>query len=403
MASIALTPQQDRARSRWRIAAALGIAVALLLGAAAWQQSSPQGASADPRLTAATAPAGDASLGRGMATAEFSAAFAKQLRDELDRRAAELKTAGARELEAVKAEVAQQNTALRRELDEERARSAALSAAATAGPAGSATEPLRIGGALPDSGPGGALVVDTVLPAIDGAMPGRTGALTTPAAPSHGLARAVVPPNGFVRGRLLSGMVATHGAQPTAALVRLEGSYRTANGFVVDLNGCMLAAEASANLAAGRIEGKPARLTCNFVDGRSQTWDVGGWLVDGDDGIRGVRGTIVSNEEKKIALRSFGAALDAAGRVIVQDQMTFQTSAIGTVGTMTGDAGRAVAGGALSGAGAALNEEIQNYYKLFAPSIQVGAQTPVTVVLTNPLELPTEGAYVAETFTRASR
>ena len=31
------------------------------------------------------------------------------------------------------------------------------------------------------------------------------------------------------------------------------------------------------------------------------------------------------------------------------------------------------------------------------------AQTEVTVVLTNPLELPTEGAYVAETFTRANR
>lgn len=405
MAAIALTPQQERTRSRWRIAAVLGAAVALLLGATVWQQ---QDGTQNRSGTASvrpidTAPLGDASLGRGMATAEFSAAFAKQLRDELDRRAADLKSAGARELEAVKAEVAQQNTALRRELDEERARSAALSAAAGAAPAGPAAEPLRIGGALPEgASTGSALIVDAVPASADGAARGGFGT-ATPAAPGQGFARAVVPPNGFVRGRLLSGMVATHGAQPTAALVRLEGAYRTANGFVVDLNGCMLAAEASANLAAGRIEGKPARLTCNFTDGRSQTWDVGGWLVDGDDGIRGVRGTIVSNEEKKIALRSFGAALDAAGRVMVQDQMTFQTSPIGTVGTMTGDAGRAVAGGALSGAGAALNEEIQNYYKLFAPSIQVGAQTAVTVVLTNPLELPTEGAYVAETFTRTSR
>jgi conjugal transfer pilus assembly protein TraB len=221
-------------------------------------------------------------------------------------------------------------------------------------------------------------------------------------APPGGVARAVVPPNGFIRGRLLSGMVATVGAQPTASLIRLEGQYRTANGFVVDLNGCMLAAEATANLAAGRIEGKPARLTCNFDDGRSQTWDVGGWLVDGSDGIRGVKGVIVSNEEKKVALRSFGAALDAAGKVIVQDQYTYQTSPIGTVGTLTGDAGKAVAGGALSGAGAALNEEVQNYYRLFAPSIQVGAQTAVTVVLTNPLDLPAEGSYVATTYTRGS-
>lgn len=399
MNAIAMTPQQERTRSRWRIAAVLGAAIALLLGAAAWQHT-PSARDTTHARSVAAVPAGDASLGRGMATAEFSAAFAKQLRDELDRRAAELKSAGARELEAVKNEVAQQNTVLRRELDDERARGAALTAAAAAGPAAAAVEPLRIGGAPSETiGTGGALLIDAAAAGTDGAI-GRHG---NPAAPGHGLARAVVPPNGFVRGRLLSGMVATHGAQPTAALVRLEGSYRTANGFVVDLDGCMLAAEASANLAAGRIEGKPARLTCNFVDGRSQTWDVGGWLVDGGDGIRGVRGAIVSNEEKKIALRSFGAALDAAGRVMVQDQMTFQTSPIGTIGTMTGDAGRAIAGGALSGAGAALSEEIAAYYKLFAPSIQVGAQTAVTVVLTNPLDLPTEGAYVAETFTRASR
>ncbi len=396
-----MTPQQDRTRSRWRIVAVLGAAIALLLGVAAWQHNggTSVGDLAPPRPAVAAA-AGDASLGRGMATAEFSAAFAKQLRDELDRRAAELQSAGTRELEAVKREVAQQNAALRRELDEERARGAALATAAATSPTAAASEPLRIGGAPADgAGAGGALLIDTTAAASDGTLP-RGG---TPTAPGNTLARPVVPPNGFVRGRLLSGMVATQGAQPTAALVRLEGSYRTANGFVVDLDGCMLAAEASANLAAGRIEGKPARLTCNFVDGRSQTWDVGGWLVDGGDGIRGVRGTIVSNEEKKIALRSFGAALDAAGRVMVQDQMTFQTSPIGTVGTMTGDAGRAIAGGALSGAGAALNEEIAAYYKLFAPSIQVGAQTAVTVVLTNPLDLPTEGAYVAETFTRASR
>ena len=116
MAAIALTPQQERSRSRWRIGAALGIAVALVLVVAAWQHNAAEADVAvdGSRPSGAPLPAGDASLGRGMATAEFSAAFAKQLRDELDRRAAELKSAGARELDAVKAEVAQQNVALRR-------------------------------------------------------------------------------------------------------------------------------------------------------------------------------------------------------------------------------------------------------------------------------------------------
>lgn len=407
MAAVALTPEQDRRRSRMMIFGALGSTVAILMGVAVWQQNSSGAPAPRPSAAPAPQPVGDASLGRGMATAEFSAAFAKQLRDEQDRRAGELRTAMAKELESVKNEISAHNAVLKRELDEERARSATLAAQANAAPAAAhGVEPMKIGGAATEAGavgPSGSLVVDTQRMGADagGLVPANAGSSTV--APPAGLARAVVPPNGFIRGRLLSGMVATVGAQPTAALIRLEGQYKTANGYVVDLNGCMLAAEATANLAAGRIEGKPARLTCNFDDGRSQTWDVGGWLVDGSDGIRGVKGVIVSNEEKKVALRSFGAALDAAGKVIVQDQYTYQTSPIGTVGTLTGDAGKAVAGGALSGAGAALNEEIQNYYKLFAPSIQVGAETAVTVVLTNPLDLPPEGAYVATTYTRANR
>jgi conjugal transfer pilus assembly protein TraB len=395
MAAVVLTPDEDRRRSRWLIVAALGTTVALLAAVAFWQQS-PGGAA--PRASA-PAPAGDASLGRGMATAEFSAAFAKQLRDEQDRRAGELRAAIVRELEGVKTEMQAHNAVLRRELDDERARAASLAQQASAGRELAGAEPLKIGGASGEAGG------TPMLERLDNARHGDFGGASSASAvaPPGGVARAVVPPNGFVRGRLLSGMVATVGAQPTAGLVRLEGRYTTANGFVADLNGCIVAVEASPNLAAGRIEGRPARLTCNFEDCRSQTWDVGGWVVDGADGIRGVRGVIVSNEEKKIALRSFGSALDAAGKVIVQGQMTFQTGPFGTIGTLTGDPTKAVGGGALSGAGEALSEEIQNYYKLFAPSIQVGADTQVTVVLTHPLDLPPEGSYVSSNFVRAAR
>jgi conjugal transfer pilus assembly protein TraB len=397
MAALALTPEQDRRRSRWLIVAALGATVALLAAVAFWQQQAPGGAAS--RAAAAAAPTVDASLGRGMATAEFSAAFAKQLRDEQDRRAGELRAAIVRELEGVKTEMQAHNAVLKRELDEERARTASLAQQTASARELAGAEPLKIGGAGGEAG--GAPMLERLESARYGDFGGASAGATV--APPGGVARAVVPPNGFVRGRLLSGMVATVGAQPTAGLVRLEGRYTTANGFVADLNGCVVALEATPNLPAGRIEGRPARLTCNFEDGRSQTWDVGGWVVDGADGIRGVRGVIVSNEEKKIALRSFGAALDAAGKVIVQGQMTFQTGPFGTIGTMTGDPTKALGGGALSGAGEALSEEIQNYYKLFAPSIQVGADTQVTVVLTHPLDLPPEGSYVSSNYVRAAR
>lgn len=400
MAANVHTPEQAKRRGRLKVVGVLIVALAIFFGAALFRHNAaapaPAPASPSPQTTA------DASFGRGMATAEFSAAFAKQLRDELDRRAGELKSANAKEFERLTSELTTQNATLRRELEDERLR-AATAPKTKAPPAEAAVESMKIGGASGEAGavgPAGSLVIDSARIGSDTSGGARDAG--SPSARPPGPPRPVVPPNGFIRGRLLSGVVTTVGTAPTATLVRLEGQYKTANGFVVDLNGCLLATEASANLAAGRIEGKPARLTCNFENGRSQTWDVGGWLVDGADGIRGVRAVIVSNEEKKIALRGLAGALDTAGKVITQSQYTYQSSAFGTVGTLTGDAGKAVLGGAVSGAGDALGDELVNYYKLFAPSLQVGAQTPVTVVLTNPLDVPEEGSYVTDNYARGT-
>ncbi len=205
----------------------------------------------------------------------------------------------------------------------------------------------------------------------------------------------VIPPNGFINGRVLNGVVATIGEAPTAFLVALEGYYKAANGSVVNLNGCNATVEGKPNLAAGRIEGKPAQITCNFGDeGRVQTWDVAGWVVDNEDGIRGLRSVLVDNSGKKITANALSSTLAAAGAMLSQSQLTNTQTAAGNSTAMTGSIGQAVAGSALGGAGTGLQQALSEYYALYKPTLQKGGGAKVTIVITNELPVPREGSYI---------
>ncbi|MDT8992870.1 hypothetical protein RQP54_18495 [Curvibacter sp. APW13] len=226
---------------------------------------------------------------------------------------------------------------------------------------------------------------EQVASAIDAGLAGREGTTSKP----------VIPPNGFVRGRLLNGVVATIGDAPTAFLVALEGTYKAANGYTVNLNGCMASVEGRPNLAAGRIDGKPAEITCNFEqEGRVQTWQVAGWIVDATDGIRGLNSVIVDNTGKKITAAALAQSLAVAGQALNESQYSTTNSANGVNRSFTGLPEKAIAGGALAGAGQGLNTAIAEHYALYKPTLQKGANSPVTLVITNELQVPQQGAHI---------
>jgi conjugal transfer pilus assembly protein TraB len=217
-----------------------------------------------------------------------------------------------------------------------------------------------------------------------------------------------IAPHGFIEGRLLNGVVAVVGGPERESIVALAGNYQSANGFVDDLDGCFALVQGKPEIAAGRIDFKLSRLTCNFPDGASRTWDTAGWLVDAD-GIRGVRATIVENASRKAAVAAAGGALGAVGMRLSQEQ--YQTNAFsggagsiapgvsGTTSTFMGSTAGDVLGGAATGAANALSQSISDYYNLYSPSLQVGGGTPVTVVLANDLRVPPSGRGLTQTHT----
>ena len=197
-------------------------------------------------------------------------------------------------------------------------------------------------------------------------------------------------PHGFVEGRLLNGVVAVVGGTERESVVALTGPYQAANGFSTNLDGCFALVQGRPELPAGRIDFKVSRLTCNFPDGASRTWDVSGWLVD-TDGIRGLRATIVQSAGRKTVVAAAGGGLGGFGRRLSQQQYQISAGPLASSSTFIGNATHDAVGGSAEGAASALQQSIADYYNLYAPSLQVGGGTPASLVIANELKFPPSG------------
>src|SRR5882672_1314111 len=153
----------------------------------------------------------------------------------------------------------------------------------------------------------GAPVEEARPPEFAAPMPPPSGQFDPSRSGRPKAAGANLSPHGFVEGRLLNGVVAIVGGPERESIVALTGRYEAANGFATNLDGCFALVQGRPELPAGRIDFKVSRLTCNFPDGASKTWDVSGWLVD-PDGIRGLRAQIVQNAGRKTLAASAGGA-----------------------------------------------------------------------------------------------
>lgn len=369
----------------------LGLLLILVIAASVNQGSGSAGS--QPPSSPAKGPNGEQTgLGSAGQSAEFNQTFAARLREEQAREIARLEAEVKRDLDAkfatqaerIREESRGQQQELLQRLDAMTAAQKEAAAALEEKNRQDAAKAHKFVTPKPPLDPKQISSIDQQTTVADGQGDARQ--LTS---------KPVIPPNGFVRGRLLNGVVATVGDAPTAFLVALEGSYKAANGYTVNLNGCMATVEGRPNLAAGRIDGKPAEITCNFEqEGRVQTWQVAGWLVDAADGIRGLNSVIVDNTGKKITAAALAQSLAVAGQTLNEAQYSSSSSSSGSIRTFTGSPEKAIAGGALSGAGQGLNNAIAEHYALYKPTLQKGANSPVTLVITNELPVPQQGTHI---------
>lgn len=206
----------------------------------------------------------------------------------------------------------------------------------------------------------------------------------------------VIPPNGFIKGRTLNGVVAVVNAPAKPFLVKLHGQYRSANGYVMNLDSCTAYVEGRADLSAGRILGKPAKLTCNFAGRGSKTWDVSGYVVD-NDGIEGIVGVINDNGGKKLAGAAAGSGIALAGSRLSAAQTQSYAGTGGTSSAVTGSVGSDMVGGLAQGVGSELSRQVIEHYNQYQASVQVGGNREITIVLLNELSVPDSGNEITPT------
>jgi len=202
-----------------------------------------------------------------------------------------------------------------------------------------------------------------------------------------------VPPLGFIRATLLNGFDALVGGQPTPALARLEGNYRTAQNSTVSLDGCFVLMEFQGEISTERAIGKPARMTCVYPDQGTVTYSLSGYVVDAVDGIIGVPGVFYEGDASRIAAALLADFASGVASIVEQNQNTFTVDSDGTAQrTITGEEARAELAGGVNSAVGSLRDYLLERASRVLPFVRIDNTREIHIVLLSGTELRKEGS-----------
>lgn len=206
-----------------------------------------------------------------------------------------------------------------------------------------------------------------------------------------GTVSVYLPPS-FMEATLLSGLDAptTSDAKgnPVPVLLRVKTPAVLPNSVKANLKGCFVIADGKGNLATERAELLLVSLSCLDRKGQAVVdQKVKGFVVD-EDGKIGLRGRVVAKMGSMIARSMLAGFFGGAGDAIKASATTMSVSPLGT--TQTVDPKDIAMAGAGSGLSSGF-KEIQKFYMELAkqtmPVIEVGATKPVTLVISEGINL----------------
>jgi flagellar motility protein MotE (MotC chaperone) len=213
-----------------------------------------------------------------------------------------------------------------------------------------------------------------------------------------------IPPLGFIKGTMLNGVDALTGGTPTPALVRLEGTYKTAMNSTVVLNGCFMLVEFSGDISTERAKGKPARMTCVYPDEGAVTYSVAGYVVDSEDGVEGVPGLFFEGHAGRIALSIAAEFAAGLGDIVADNQSTNIVNSDGTTTTViTGSEAKASVYGSASDSLNSLKDYLADRASRVVPFIRIDALREIHIVLLSGTELRSEGNAWSQLFNAEKR
>jgi conjugal transfer pilus assembly protein TraB len=200
-----------------------------------------------------------------------------------------------------------------------------------------------------------------------------------------------LPPS-YMEATLLSGLAAPTSsdgkASPAPALLRIKDLAILPNSVKANLRGCFVIAEGTGNLADERAHLRLVSLSCLARNGRAVIdQKIKGFAVDSDGKI-GLAGFVVTKMGAMISRSLLAGFFGGLGDAVKAASTTTTVTGSGVVQTVDSEnMARQAVGGGLSQA----SKDLQKFYlelaKQTLPVIEVGASKPVTLVISEGVDL----------------
>ena len=214
-------------------------------------------------------------------------------------------------------------------------------------------------------------------------------------------------PVGFTKAVILGGLAAPTGGQaqsnPVPVLLRLADSAVLPNQFRAAVRDCFVVGEGYGDQSAERAYIRSTLLSCVLKDGSVLEVPLKGSIF-GEDGMNGVRGTLVTKQGAILTNALMSGIAAGIGQGIAQASQTVSTNALGSVATGPTDAGGILRQGVGTGMGKALDRLSQYYIQLAErtfPVIEVQAGRTGDLVVTQGVQLDPALAAGASVAVRA--
>lgn len=205
--------------------------------------------------------------------------------------------------------------------------------------------------------------------------------------PPREIRAAVISPGDSVKLRLLTGVAAPVDGTPYPVVFQLDGPISGPDGTNLDLGDARLIAAAQGSESDSRVLFRLTDLAFTHKDGRRSVVKVDGWVV-GEDGVRGMRGTLVDKLGQVIATTagvSFAAALTES--ITVQNQ-DINVDNIGSNGVRidSNDLDRATAS-AVTDASNRIGQALLDRYEKLVPVVEILSGREVAAVFARSTEV----------------
>lgn len=197
-----------------------------------------------------------------------------------------------------------------------------------------------------------------------------------------------IPATSYVTGKLLGGIAVStavsSSANPIPVIIRLEDRGNLPKDFAVDISQCRILGSCYGDISSERAIIRAEELICeDKAEGLVITTRVAG-VIYGDDGMNGIRGSVVSMSEKHLR-NAFTSGVLSGFANIAQGQEGYNITSFGSVSTKKKNMGDIAKGGAMTGITTAAEKLADYHIKLaenISPVILIPGGTKVDVMFT---------------------